>query len=186
MPSAVVTTMTRVAVTANPGSRLAGYPPHASSPPPALIVLCFAALALVFAAFAVAASLRRQRVGPLRQEMQARPAVTFRARVDVKANVLGIMLPARGRLDLIVRSDAFEVSHPVALARFLFGQDYCYRAEDTTVRTVPGLLCDWIEIDGPPVTPADRIQIRRRDMNRQIWDALISAGAHPTGPFPAR
>lgn len=173
------------------GTWLAASPPLSYSPFPAspaspvLLVPGVAFLALLFAAFAVAASSRRRRNGPLRQEMRARPTLMFRARVDVKANILGIMVPARGRLDLIVREGAFEVSHPSPLARFLFGQDYCYRAGDTTVQAIPGLLRDWIEIGGQAVDPADRIQVRRRNANRQIWDALISAGAHPIGPSPS-
>jgi hypothetical protein len=40
---------------------------------------------------------------------------------------------------LAVRGDAFQVSHPFPLARFIFGQDYCYRADDTTIEVIPGL-----------------------------------------------
>jgi hypothetical protein len=64
--------------------------------------------------------------------------VTFQARVDVRAKgILGAMLSQRGPLYLIGCGDAFEVSHPFPLARFVFGQDYRYRAEDTTIEVVP-------------------------------------------------
>lgn len=111
--------------------------------------------------------------------------VSFRARVDVRAkNFLGTMLSQRGPLYLIVCGDAFEVSHPFPLARFVFGQDYCYRAEDTTIKVVPGPRGhDWIEIRGP-IRSAAQIEIGRRNMNRQIWDALVRAGANPIGPSP--
>jgi hypothetical protein len=74
---------------------------------------------------------------PLRRELRGRPAETFRASVDTKVSVLGIMLPVNGRLQLVVRGDAFEVS------------------------------------------------LRRRKMDREIWDALIEAGAQPIGPGPS-
>jgi hypothetical protein len=95
-----------------------------------------------------------------------------------------MMLSARGPLDLTVRGDAFEVSHPFPLARLLFGQKYAYRAGDTTIEVTPGLLHDWIELRGQSAGPAALIWIGRRNLNRQIWDALVRAGAHPTGPPP--
>jgi hypothetical protein len=116
--------------------------------------------------------------------MRARPVVDFRARVDAKADVHGLMLSARGPLDLVVRGDAFEVSHPFPLARFLFGQEYAYRASDATIEIVPGLLHQWIELHGQPGGPPARIWIGRRNLNRQIWDALVRAGAHPIGSSP--
>ena len=121
---------------------------------------------------------RRRREEPLRKEMQARAVMavmTFQARVVTED---------RGTLRLTVRGDLFEVSHPFPLARFLFGQDYCYRAEDTTVELVPGLWYDWIEIGGQPGTGLSPMRIGRRKMTRQIWDALVRAGAQPIGPPP--
>ena len=121
---------------------------------------------------------RRRREEPLRKEMQARAVMTvmtFQARVVTED---------RGGLRLTVRGDLFEVSHPFPLARFLFGQDYCYRAEDTTVELVPGSWHDWIEIGGQPGTGLSPMRIGRRKMTRQIWDALVRAGAQPIGPPP--
>jgi hypothetical protein len=149
------------------------------------VALAITALALLFAASAAVVWSRRRREQPLRKEMQARPTVTFQARVDVKANFLGAMQSARGPLYLTVRGDAFQVSHPFPLARFLFGQDYSYRAEDATIEVVPGMWHDWIEISGQPGTRAARILVGRRNANRQIWDALAYAGAHPVGLPPA-
>ena len=54
---------------------------------------------------------------------------------------------------MVVRGDAFEVSHPFPLARFLFGQEYAYRASDAAIEVVPGLLRDWIEVRGQPGLP---------------------------------
>jgi hypothetical protein len=127
---------------------------------------------------------RQRGEASLRKEMRARPVVDFRARVDVKADMLGIMLTARGPLDIVVRGDAFEVSHPFPPARFLFAQEYAYRAGDTTIEVVPGLWHDWIEVQGQPGEPAAWIWIGRRNLNRQIWDALVDAGAHPLGSSP--
>jgi hypothetical protein len=121
---------------------------------------------------------RRRREEPLRKEMQARAVMavmTFQARVVTED---------RGTLRLTVRGDLFEVSHPFPLARFLLGQDYCYRAEDTTVELVPGLWYDWIEIGGQQGTGLSPMRIGRRKMTRQIWDALVRAGAQPIGPPP--
>jgi hypothetical protein len=168
-------------VSAGPRAWLAGNP--GPPPSPTSVVLTLTIVAVAFAALAVAAWRRRRYRAPMRQQIRARP-VTFRAPVDVKANALGIMVSEHGPLDLIMHGDAIEVSHPFPFARFLFGQEYCYRAEDTTVKVVPGLRHDWIEIDGQPAATAARIQIRQRNMNRQIWDALVRAGAHPIGPPP--
>ena len=120
---------------------------------------------------------------PLRKEIRARP-VDFRASVTGKASILGVMLTARGWLDLTVRGDAFEVSHPFVLARLLFAQDYCFRADDTTVEVIPGLLHDWIEVWGQQAGPTARIRIGRRNVNRAVWEALVRAGAHPIGSPP--
>jgi hypothetical protein len=170
--------MNAAAVSANPRAWPAGYPfrSHPLSP-----VLTVALLALVFTAFAVVAASKRRSMEPVKQEMQPRPVMASWSRVDVKANILGVMLDANGRFHLTVRDGGFEVRHPFVLARFLFGQDYCYRAADTTIRVVPGFLGDWIEIEGQP---AGRIRIRQKNMNRQIWDALIRAGARPIGSSP--
>jgi hypothetical protein len=107
------------------------------------------------------------------------------AGVDVKANILGIMLPTSGPFNLIVHGDAIRVSNPFSPARLLLGYEYCYRAEDTTIKVVAGLSHDWIEIEGQPTGTAARIQIGRRNTNRQIWDALVHAGAQPIGAGPA-
>ena len=165
------------------GSRawLAGNP--GPPPSPASVALILAILAAAFAAVAVIAWPRQHHEAPLRKQMRARP-VTFRVGVDVRASYLGTMLPVTGPLYLVVRDDVVKVSHFFPPARFLFGQRYCYRAEDTTIKVVTGLRHDWIEIDGQPAGTAARIWIWRPSMNRQIWNVLIRAGVHPTGSVP--
>jgi hypothetical protein len=172
-----------VTVTPAPASSrawLAGNP----GPPPssASVVLILAILALTFAAVAVIAWPRQHHEAPLRRQMRAQPQ-TFRAGVDVRASYLGTMLPVTGPLYLVVRGDLVKVSHFFPPARFLFGQRYTFRAEDTTVKVVTGLRHDWIEIDGQGGTGA-RIWIWRPGMNRRIWNVLIDAGAHPIGLAP--
>jgi hypothetical protein len=161
---------------------LAGNP--GPPPSPASVILSVGSLVLVFAAFAGAAWSRRRRQAPLRKQMRARPAVTFRAPVQVKQNVLGVMLTAHGTLDLLVRGDAIEVSHPFPPARLLFGQEYRYRAADITFQVIPGIRGDWIAIDGQRASAGARIWLRQRGRNQQLWDALTLAGAHPVGPAP--
>jgi hypothetical protein len=160
---------------------LAGNP--GPPPSPAFVAFVLAVLAVAFGASAVIALTRRRREGPLRKEMRARP-VTFRSGVDVQAYLFGTLTTQHGPLYLNVHGDAFEVLHVFPLAWFLFGQDYCYRARDTTVEMVPGVRHDWIEISGQQPGSAARILIGRKKMNRQLWDVLVSAGAHPIGSPP--
>ena len=160
---------------------LAGNP----GPPPsrATVISILTLFVVVFGAFALGTLPRRRHEAPLRKELRAAPAVTFRAQVHVKTNFLGTMLAARGTLDLVVSGDVFRVGHGFPLGRWMFGQDYSYRAPEVTIEMLPGLRHDWIEIGGPPSAGA-RIQIGSRDRNRQIWNALLWAGARPIGPPP--
>jgi hypothetical protein len=131
----------------------------------------------------IALTRRRPWEEALRKELRARP-LTFRASVDVKVGAVDPMVSKSGLFYLSVHGDAFEVSDAVPLFRFLNGQDYCYRAQDTTVEMVRGVLHDWIEICALPGTGAIRIRIGRRKMNRQLWDVLVSVGAQPIGSPP--
>jgi hypothetical protein len=135
-----------------------------------------------WASVLLALTRRRPREVPLRKELRARP-LTFQASVDVKVGAVDPMESKSGLFYLSVHGDAFEVSDAVPLFRFLNGQDYCYRARDTTVEMIGGVLHDWIEICALPGTGAIR-RIGRRKMNRQLWDALISAGSQPIGSPP--
>jgi hypothetical protein len=161
----------------------------AGNPGPPLPAPVFFAIALIVVAVGFGASVlpawtRRQREEPLRTELEARP-VTFRSGVDVKARLFSQMASQHGPLYLNVYGDAFRVAHALPLAWFLFGQDYCYRAQDTTIEMVPGMLHDWIEISPQPAGSAAQIWIGRRKISRQLWDVLVNAGAHPIGSPPA-
>ena len=146
------------------------------------MTLALAVLLLALAAFAVVTWARRHAETP-RRPVRDEPAVTFQARVRVKASFLGQMLPLRGSLELTVRGDGFRVAHRFAVDRWLAGQGWSYRAGDVTIEMVPGLLHYWIEITGPTRAVA-RIQIGSRDQNRRIWYALVGAGARPIGSPP--
>jgi hypothetical protein len=176
-------TVTAATAAAGPGPWLAGNPGPAPALSSASVIFTVSALVLVFGAFTVGTWPRRRLEAPLRDQIRSRSLVTFHARVDVKASVLGLMLPARGLLNLTVRGDAFEVSHPFPPVRVMFGQVYCYRADQVTVEALPGLRRDWIEINGPARSAA-RIQVGRKKQNRAIWDALVAAGAQPISPPP--
>jgi hypothetical protein len=118
---------------------------------------------------------RRHWENPLRNEMRARPA-TFRAWTPMQAY--------RGPVRLSVHGDMFEVADKFPVIGYLNGKDYCYRAPDTTVEMAYEGRRDWIEIHGLPGTGAEPIRIGSRNVNRQLWDVLVSAGAHPIGPPP--
>jgi hypothetical protein len=173
-----------VGMSANGQTLLAG---SQGGPPVSPAVFAVAVLAVI--ALAVAYSVfrelpRRRWEAPLRKEIQARP-LTFRAIVNVKVGAVDPMESPRGPLTLSVHGDMFEVSSALPPFRFLNGQQYCYRARDTTIEMVHGVLHDWIEICGLPGSGAVRIRIGRRKANRQLWDVLAEAGADPIGPPPA-
>jgi hypothetical protein len=165
------------------GSRmwLAGNP----GPPPSLATIVFIPVAFVLAlvVIVIIAQPRRRREEPLREELAAQPAVTFRAPVRVLGGAGGLPVAQRGSFYLVVRGDVFEVANPFRPAR-LFGQQYCYRAPDTTVKVMAGFRHHWIEIEGQPPGTAALIWIRQPGLTRQLWYALTSAGAHPIGPAP--
>jgi len=173
--------MTAAVVSGNGLGVLAGNPGPSSSP--AALAFWLSLLALVFVVVALVGWIRRRREAPLRKEMRAQP-VTRQYLVDVKASFFGAMTSQRGSLNLDVHGDSFRVYHHFPPARFLFGQDYSYRGQDTTVEMIPGLAHDWIEISGQSSSSATRLWIGRRKINRQLWDALVSAGAHPVGVPP--
>ena len=171
------------AVSVNGQMWLAGSP--GSAPGPLFFALCLIPLVVVFGAVGTLASVRRRREAPLRKEIQAQP-LTFRSPVRVSAELFGMMAGARGNLYLNVHGDAFEIVDTMPVARFVFGMDYCYRAQDTSIQVIQSGPFECIEITGHPAGSAVRAQIRRRGMNRQFWDALVAIGVHPVGQPPQR
>ena len=168
-------------LSAGPRMWLAGNP----GPPPssATVVLILTVLALGLVVAVAVTVPRRHREAPLRQELDARQAVDFEAPVRVLTGGAGLPTRATGSFRLVVRGDLFEVANPFRPARLL-GQQYRYRATDTTVKVVAGPRHRWIEIEGRPPGSAALIWIRQPGRNRQLWYALTSAGAHPISPPP--
>ena len=135
--------------------------------------------------------LRRRRVAPLRREIRARD-ITFRAALDrVYVMEPGMSpgsdfeVPISSPVELIIRGDAFEVSHAHPLGRVM-GLEYFFRARETTVelnRPIPRIY----GTDTPPRIivrgwqGGRRIQLTIRQKNDlpDIWNALTAAGAVP-------
>jgi hypothetical protein len=115
---------------------------------------------------------------------------SFVAPVQVRAVGFGAQLAQRGTFGLVMRGELFEILHPFALARLIFGQEYYFRACDTTIQ-----LCgEWILIEDRSPMRVPPVWVKNETMTRQIWDALVLAGAeikaevrndaeaHPTNP----
>jgi hypothetical protein len=108
------------------------------------------------------------------------PTLSYRMRVDVKINSLGLVMRVRGPLRLEVSGDEIRVFHLYSLSRRLFGQDYRFRAEELTISAEKSILRQWIVLSGPQ----HQILIARRGKNAEVWDALVMAGARPMSPPP--
>ena len=144
-----------------------------------------AILALLLWIFWIPAWQRRRAEATLRTELRTRPTVDFSIKVTAKAPLLGSDLPMRDFLNLTVRGDAFEISHPKQSARVAFGREYCFRAADTTVATAHSQMQDWIVVQGLPASRHNRVCITNRRELAAIWDALVRAGAQPASPPPS-
>jgi hypothetical protein len=158
-----------------------GY--NRNSPPMSAVevFILLGILVLGFTVLCVMSWRSRRFEAPLRRAARARPVRTFGMSVDARVSRQGMELPVKGRLDLVVWGDIVEVSHPFVLARFIFGQEYFFLASETTVKIIPGRR-NWILIEGHWRGRTTRVWVARRDMTREIWHALIHAGASPGGP----
>ena len=130
-------------------------------------------------------ALRRWRAeAPLREEIRARPETNFRAQVSVKVPLIGgIGLPSRNDRALAVHGDAFEITQRSWIACRVFGQEYCFRARETSIEVARSPLRTWIVIRGgqPGSGPVWISQPRQLG---PIWDALVTAGAQPASSPP--
>jgi hypothetical protein len=136
---------------------------------------------------------RRHREAPLRREIRARD-VTFRTVLDrVKVSDSGGRQKWAGvtaPMDLFVRGDAIEVSSTVALVRVVMGLEYYFPAAGTSIELSrsPSLIYrgDWIVLTGR--LAGQDIQVAITTMNDhtllEAWNALVTAGAIPTGLPP--
>jgi hypothetical protein len=133
--------------------------------------------------------LRRREEATLRREVRAQPVI-FRIPLEhVKIMTGGGWRTGpHGEIDLIVRSDAFEVSCSIAPARVLMGLEYYFKASETTLQVcqIPFGFSkrDWIVITGRRLGEELQLAIAQRNGLRDAWTALIEAGAVPIGPPP--
>jgi hypothetical protein len=135
-------------------------------------------------------AVRRWRTeAPLREEIRAHPEASFRTQVAVKVPVFsGVVLPLRGDLDLAVRGDLIEIRQRAWVSRHVLGQEYCFRARDTSIEVGRSNFRPWIIIrSGQPGSGqpgSGPVWISRRDQLDPIWDALVAAGAQPASSPP--
>jgi hypothetical protein len=152
-------------------------------------------LASVVAGFSVVLGgvwLRRRREAPLRREIRAQD-VTFRAGVAVwlkESYGWGGWLDLKSGMALVVRGDAIEISSVAWPFRIVMGEEYYFRARETTiqVRREPSRPFElrWIVVTGRTDGKDVRLAISTRNAHQlsQVWNALAGAGAVPVGPPP--
>jgi hypothetical protein len=143
-----------------------------------------AILALLLGKWWLPAWRRRQAEAPLRAEIRTRPCTDFQARVDLKVPSIAD-LTGRNLVDLTVRGDAFEITHPRRDRRLIYGWEYCFRARETTIEMTRGQRRDWITIRRQGPGSNSCVRISGKDQLTGIWDALIRAGAQPLTAGPA-
>jgi hypothetical protein len=152
-------------------------------------------LATVVAGFSVILGgvwLTRRREAPLRREIRAQ-GVTFQTGVAVRRKE---SYGSRGWLDLksgmalVVRGDAIEISSMAWPFRVVMGEEYYFRARETTiqVRREPSRPFElrWIAVTGRKDGKEVKLAISKGNAYQlsQVWSALVGAGAVPVGPPP--
>ena len=135
-------------------------------------------------------ALRRwQAEAPLREEIRARPEPNFRAKVAVKVPLIGgIGLPSRNDLALTVHGDLIQISQRSWAARRALGQEYCFRARETSIEVARSPFRTWIIIRGGQPSSGQPgsgpVWIWHPRQLGPIWDALLAAGAQPASSPP--
>ncbi len=133
--------------------------------------------------------LRRRREAPLRREIRAQ-SITFRTELGhVKTMTSrGWWTGPYGLIELIVRTDGFEVSSAIPPVRVALGLEYYFRACDTTIEVsqLPSGVYkrDWIVIKGQQLDKEVQLAIAQKSSLHEAWNALARAGAVPIGPPP--
>jgi hypothetical protein len=150
----------------------------------ALNVAVILAVITLVVGYAVLKELPRRRwEDPLRKKMRAQP-LTFRAAVDLKIGAVDPMQSELGPVN--VKSARGHVRgrvcdpDPEAPERdgLLLPRRGHHRRDG---QRSAARLDRNLRAAG---RRAVRIRIGRRKLKRQLWDALVSAGAHPAGPPP--
>ena len=94
-----------------------------------------------------------------------------------------------GGMELIVRTDAIQLSLVFpALGGFL-GSEWHFKAPQTTIEVsqAPSLRIyprTWIVLRGRQLDKEAEVAVSPRDHLREAWDALVTGGATPVGPPP--
>jgi hypothetical protein len=154
-----------------------------------MLAVVVAALSFIYGR----AWLGRHRDAPLRREIRARD-ITFQARL-YRVTVLepgswlpggDFEVPISSPVELIIRSDAFEISSGLSLGRMAMGLEYFFRARETSVelnRRVPRIYgkdtFPRIIVRGWHAGKKIQLTIRQKNDPLPIWNALIEAGAVP-------
>jgi hypothetical protein len=122
---------------------------------------------------------------PVRREIRAKDVIF---RTSVQARVVTSLfgeVAINGSVKLIVRTDAFEVSHPFLPVRIVLGQEYFFKAKEVTIEMREGMWNrEWIVIKGETSGSQAQISITNRHNLHVAWNALASSGAVPVGPPP--
>lgn len=137
---------------------------------------------------------RRRREASLRREIRAQD-VTFRV-----SNVPVLLRQPYGWpkwmsfnnpfMALIVRGDAIEISNVIWPLRVVLGEEYYFRARETTiqVRREPSRPFEpkWIVVTGRRCGQEVALAISHESALRlcRAWSAMTAAGAVPVGPPP--
>jgi hypothetical protein len=145
------------------------------------VIITLACFLLVFGLF----SFKYHLNAPIRHEIRAKDIIF---RTSVKARVATALfgeVAINGSVKLIVRTDAFEVSHPFLLVRIILGQEYFFKAKEVTIEMHEGMWNrEWIIIKGETSSRQAQISITNTHNLHVAWNALVSVGAVPVGPPP--
>jgi hypothetical protein len=151
--------------------------------------LVFLCVALAVAAVAVAVRFRNayRRIEPIRREVRSHP-VTFQTGVIVRTGGSSGELTLSRPLNMIVRGEFLEISHPSHPVAVFFGQEFYFRATDLQIETYWGKMNwgqrEWIRITDFSYGTDAYLSVTSRTSLGEIWPALVSAGAVPVGQAP--
>jgi hypothetical protein len=145
---------------------------------------------IVFVAIVVTAAFRmyrkRSREAQLRHLVKTQ-AVTYMTSVVVRQRdeLWGSEFGLRGPMNLIVRVGFIEVSCPISVLAAAFGMEFYFPAAAVTIETSRNRWGrEWIRLTGESAGKVIQLSIADRKNMRADWDALVGAGAVPTGVPP--
>jgi hypothetical protein len=151
--------------------------------------IAFAVVAVAFAVRFRNAMKEYRRGEPIRREVRGH-LVTFGTSVVVRIKRRGSSGESafRGSLNLIIRGEFLEISHPNRPVAVFFGQEFYFRATDLRIETYRGQMNwgqrEWIRITDISYGTDAYLSVTNRTNLGGIWHALTSAGAVPVGQAP--